>query len=207
VQDKVVPIAPAEKVDLYLSPYYGWAIEQLVSAIRPDASRGETPEVPRYETNREPGSTAEVDYWTSNDVRETLRSHVNYVVADTKVWEQSAAYILDTHPVVRAFVKNAGLGFAIPYLYNGQTHDYVPDFVIRLQGDKPRHLIVETKGFDPLAEIKAAAAERWVSAVNTDGQFGRWEYRMARSVSAVRQALDEVRADSGEPRTPKADSR
>lgn len=149
--------------------------------------------MPRYETNRAPGSTAEVDYWTSKDVRETLRSHVNYVVADTKAWEQSAAYILDTHPVVRAFAKNAGLGFAIPYLHNGQTHDYVPDFLVTIESTAPYHLIVETKGFDPLAEKKAAAAERWVSAVNADGQFGQWTYHLARSVEAVRRVLDDAR--------------
>jgi type III restriction enzyme len=34
------------------------------------------------------------------------------VVQDSK-WEQSAAYHLDTHPRVVAFVKNQGLGFAI----------------------------------------------------------------------------------------------
>jgi len=40
-----------------------------------------------------------------------------------------APYYIDTHPAVEAFVKNAGLGFAIPYLYNGQPHDYVPIFL------------------------------------------------------------------------------
>jgi type III restriction enzyme len=54
------------------------------------------------------------------------------------------------------------------------------------------HLIVETKGYDELAEIKAAAAERWVAAVNVDGQHGTWEYRMARSVSQVRAVLDSL---------------
>ncbi|MGH9372009.1 MAG: restriction endonuclease, partial [Vicinamibacterales bacterium] len=137
-----------------------------------------------------PGSTADVEYWTSKDVREAVRSHVNYVVADTKKWEQSAAYILDTHETVDAFVKNAGLGFAIPYLHNGQPHDYQPDFVVRLKSDPVVHLILETKGFDPLAEVKAAAAERWVAAVNADGQFGIWRYAMARSVAGVRDILD-----------------
>jgi type III restriction enzyme len=88
--------------------------------------------VPRYEQSRGPGSTAEVDYWTAKDVREVRRCHLNYVVADTGKWEQAAAYLIDTHPAVAAFVKNAGLGFAIPYLDNGQDHDYYPDFIIRL---------------------------------------------------------------------------
>jgi hypothetical protein len=86
----------------------------------------------------------------------------------------SAAYILDTHPGVEAFVKNAGLGFAIPYLHNGQPHDYVPDFIVRLKTEPMTHLILETKGFDELAEVKAAAAERWVAAVNADARYGTW---------------------------------
>jgi type III restriction enzyme len=193
VTDKVIPVKPAERVDLFLSPYYGWAIERLIAAIRPDDQQGEAPEVPRYETSRGPGSTAEVDYWTSKDVREVVRSHLNYVVADTRVWEQSAAYVLDTHPIVRAFVKNAGLGFAIPYVHNGQTHDYVPDFIVRLKTEPETHLILETKGFDDLAEVKAGAAERWVAAVNADSQYGRWRYVQARSLPKVRETLDGIR--------------
>ncbi len=188
--EKVVPVRPAEKVDAFLSPYYGWVIERLTAAIKPDTTQGEAPEVPIFELSRGPGSTADVDYWTSKDVREIVRSHLNYVVADTKTWEQSAAYILDTHPRVEAFVKNAGLGFAIPYIHNGQPHDYLPDFIVRMSTTPQVHLIIETKGFDELAEVKAAAAERWVQAVNADGRHGTWRYAMARTVSAVRDALD-----------------
>jgi type III restriction enzyme len=60
---------------------------------------------------------------TTRDVREVVKSHVNLVVADAAHWEQSAAYAIDSHPSVATFAKNAALGFAIPYLANGEPHD------------------------------------------------------------------------------------
>jgi type III restriction enzyme len=189
VAEKVHVHPPADIKDLFLAPYYGWLVEILVEAIRPDTSQGEAAEIPRYEGSRGPGSTAEVDFWTSREPREALHSHVNYVVPDTMKWEQSAAYFIDTHPAVDAFVKNAGLGFAIPYLHNGQPHDYMPDFVIRLKGDRRVHLILETKGFDPLEDVKRAAAERWVAAVNAEGSYGAWRYALAKKPTEVPGAI------------------
>jgi type III restriction enzyme len=187
---KVLVHPPADKKDVFLSPYYGWVMERLRQAIRPDTSQGESAEVPRYEKGREPGSTKDVDYWTSKDVREVRRSHLNYVVADTAKWEQAAAYLIDTHPAVGAFVKKAGLGFAIPYLHNGQDHDYYPDFLIRLKCDPPCHVILETKGYDELEEVKRAAAERWVAAVNAEGSFGRWQYVLVKKVTDITAVLN-----------------
>jgi len=111
------------------------------------------------------------------------------MVPDTKRWEQSAAYFIDTHDVTQAFVKNAGLGFAIPYVHNGQTHEYLPDFIVKLSGNGGRYLILETKGYDELEDLKRGAVERWVRAVNSEGSFGTWRYAIAKSVPEVPKIL------------------
>lgn len=105
-------------------------------------------------------------------------------------WEQSAAYRLDASPHVAAFVKNQGLGFAIPYLHVGGDHEYVPDFVVRLENGV--RLILETKGHDDLEHIKAQAAERWVRAVNADGRHGEWRYAVAHDVNEIPALLEDA---------------
>ena len=105
--------------------------------------------------------------------------------------------------LVEAFVKNAGLGFAIPYLHNGQMHDYVPDFIIRLKTAGTVPPDPGNQGLRPVEDVKRAAAERWVAAVNAEGSFGHWEYALAKKVSdtsaALNAALAKVR--SSPPRT------
>ncbi len=187
VGEKVIVDSPAKRVDAFLSPYWGFAVERLAEAIRPDVSSGEAPEVPRYEQDRETGSTADVDFWTSKPVKEVEKSHLNYVVSDSK-WEQSAAYHLDAHPRVAAFVKNQNLGLAIPYLHSDGAHEYVPDFIVGL--DDGVHLILEPKGYDVLEEVKAQAAERWVAAVNADGRYGEWRYVVTHEMGALPALLE-----------------
>lgn len=85
-----------------------------------------------------------------------------------------------------------------PYTHSGEAKKYLPDFLVRLQeeGKEAGSLILETKGFDPLAGIKQAAARRWLAAVNADGSFGRWAYRLVKhptdTPEAVRSAANEL---------------
>ncbi len=152
-------------------------------------TNGEDSEIPRYEQRRGVGSTADVDFWTSKKAKEIERSHLNYVVQDSK-WESSAAYHLDNHSQVVSFVKNQGLGFAIPYLHSGGDHEYFPDFLVKLTNGLM--LILETKGYDLLEGVKIQAAERWVRAVNADGGHGQWRYELTHNPNDVPQIIDRV---------------
>lgn len=55
----------------------------------------------------------------------------------------------------------------------------------------PRHGHPRAKRAMLGAEVKSAAANRWVAAVNADGQFGVWRYAIARKVADVNTILDE----------------
>ena len=43
-----------------------------------------------------------------------------------------------------------------------------------------------------LTEVKAGAAERWVAAVNADGTYGKWTYRIARKPEEVPKMISDV---------------
>ncbi|HMO49576.1 MAG TPA: DEAD/DEAH box helicase family protein [Kiritimatiellia bacterium] len=115
------------------------------------------------------GSTTYVNGHTSRPVFETTKSHVNYVVADTDSWEQIAAKTLEELDEVEAYVKNAFLGFAIPYVQDGKDKLYFPDFIARCRVAEDQHinLIIEISG---MSQDKAAkkwyVENRWLPAVN-----------------------------------------
>ena len=198
LREKVKPIAPCELVDVFLSPYYGWVVDHLTQAIRPDTDQGEAPEIPRYERHRGDGSTSDINFWTSRVrlVREVIHSHTNFVVANTLQWEQAAAYIIDNHPGTAAFVKNEGMNLTIPYMgKDGQLHDYYADFLIKHNTPSESYFILETKGYDLQRDLKRQAGKRWVDAVNADGRYGFWQYEMC-GLKEVSQLLDEAFANS-----------
>ena len=198
LNEKVEARLPSVKLDAFLSPYYGWIIERLAGAIRPDIAAGEAPEVPDIDEDR-PLRTADISLFTPKPVAEAAKTHLNLVVADTISWEQSAGYELDHHKAVRSFVKNNGLNFAVPYLHNGKQSETIPDFIARLETEDERYLIVELKGEDwgGVAEIKAQATARWCSAVNATLRFGHWESMLAWKVSSSAQKARTARSSRG----------
>ena len=163
---------PAEKSDVFLAPYYGLMQERLLNAL---ADQSTEALLPRYEKHRRPGSTADVDYTTRKEPMQVVKSHLNYVVADSR-WERIAASALEEDERVETFVKNSGLGFAIPYLDRGTPHDYLPDFVVKVR-DRSQYLLVELKGRETVqTEAKEDAARRWCEAVTREGSFGDWHF-------------------------------
>ena len=130
------------------------------------------------------GSTRYVDFDTIRPVYPTdpAMCHVSHVVADTGSWEQKMAQALEEMPAVVCYVKNQGLGFAIPYTLDGEAREYLPDFIVHIDDRHgPRdllNLIVEVSG-EPHTEkaAKVAAARNlWVPAINNHGGFGRWDF-------------------------------
>ena len=189
--EKVLAEPPSDIKDAFLAPNYEKILERLLSAIRPDTASGEAPELPRYESQRPPGNTAEVDFYTRREPCGAIKTHLSGVVVANRL-EKQAVRALDNSDQVDAFVKNEQLGLAIPYLRDGATHEYHPDFVIRLKNGE--HLILETKGFDPKKE-KAEAARRWADAVSADGRHGRWHYELVKSEAGILKVLKKCAGD------------
>ncbi len=124
------------------------------------------------------GSTRYVDFLTTKPVQETVKSHLNYVVADTEEWEQGVAKRLEQMPEVLSYVKNQNLGFTIPYEHQGHGHHYWPDFIVKIEmKDKTTlNLLVEVTGKkdDRKAMKIRTARDFWVPAVNNIEKFRKW---------------------------------
>ncbi len=125
------------------------------------------------------GSTRYVDFPTTKPVQETVKSHLNYVVADTEEWEQGVAKKLEQMPEIISYVKNQNLGFSIPYEHQGIGHGYYPDFIARIEMPKKSvlNLLIEVTGKkdDKKAMKVKTAREFWIPAVNNEGSFGKWD--------------------------------
>ena len=178
--------------DVALNPYFGKAVSLIFEALQAVDESGQAQELPIIAAGTAGiRSTRHVDFATGRDLWPVTRCHLNAMVADTKQWEQSAAYCLDTHSAVRAWVKNDHLGFVVPYRKDGVKRGYLPDFIIELETG--HRLIVEIKGqVKDDALVKEAAARRWCDAVNRDGRFGNWVYHLVKHPADLITLLDKT---------------
>lgn len=142
------------------------------------------------------GSTAHVFGHTAKKTWPTKKSHVNLVVADTDTWEQIAAKTLEKLPAVESYVKNAFLGFAVPYASDGKERNYLPDYLVRIVTPKLRRaqLILEITGFNTDKEIKRwYVRERWLPAVNSVREklgLPPWYFEEVTDIDNIKPALE-----------------
>ncbi|WP_409349974.1 BPTD_3080 family restriction endonuclease [Rathayibacter soli] len=161
------------------------------------------------------GSTDSVLFDTRKQCVEVENSHVNRVTLDGKdgnSWEEKVAKVCDSLAFdgkITSFVKNDQLGFLIPYVHNGRSHSYVPDFLLRLpqqpHEDFVRTLIVEVSGSQkspgPTKEKARTARDSWCVAVNNHRGFGRWGYiemhraEVDNAQSVLRDAINSLLRD------------
>jgi type III restriction enzyme len=66
-----------------------------------------------------------LDRWETS----SERCHINWVVLDSD-WEAEFCRVAESHPKVRAYVKNHNLGLEVPYRYGSQRRKYLPDFIV-----------------------------------------------------------------------------
>lgn len=190
IETCVAPIGNAEKQDLAINPYFGDAVRMITNAWEVVGKGGESQE----KAIIAPGaagvrSTRFVDFHTGKqpDWKHVTKCHLNGAVTDFG-WEAQAVEVLDAHAAVEAWVKNDRLGLTVPYRKEGVARKYLPDFVVRLTSGEM--LLVEIKGQEGDAKLKAAAAERWCKAVTNDGRFGKWTYHLCFGVGALKKVLE-----------------
>jgi type III restriction enzyme len=175
---------------LLVGEYMQAAIGSLLEAIKKGSSSDnvEVAVIPQGAAGR--GSTLFVDFHTTKPIYPVTKCHLNAMVADTQKWEQSAAFLLYSHPGVKKWVKNERLGFFVPYRNKSIPARYVPDFIV--ETDASLNVIVEIKGqVTDNADAKAKAAQRWVNAVNRLGQHGTWHFLLMTDPGALGNALND----------------
>jgi type III restriction enzyme len=135
------------------------------------------------------GTTADVDFKTKRPCHGTQRSHINQVVLDTRTWEASVTFRLESSEVVECYARNDHLGLMIPYEFQGVDHHYEPDFIVRLTNRAT--VVLEVKGFeDAETTAKHNAAQRWVTAVNNAQNYGQWVFHVCRDPQMVEKELN-----------------
>lgn len=166
------------------------ACERITAAITRSLV-GEMPIKAILDPYNPSGSTIHVNFTTSKKSRwqtDARKCHINWVVLDSD-WEAELCRVVESHPRVRAYVKNHGLGLEVPYRYGSISRTYLPDFIVQVDDgrDDPLNLIVEIKGYrgEDAKEKKSTMETYWLPGVNNLGVYGRWAFIELREVYQI----------------------
>ena len=127
-------------------------------------------------------NTSKTDRWETN----SSRCQINWCILDSD-WEAEFCRVAESHPKVRAYVKNHNLGLEVPYRYGSEARKYVPDFIVLVDDGRPPHadgtpdllhLIVEIKGYrgEDASMKKSTMDTYWIPGVNHLKAHGRWAF-------------------------------
>ena len=141
-------------------------------------------------------STGMMRSWYTKKLAEyAVKNHINLAVYENS-WEVHAGNELERNNNVISWVKNDHIGFVIKYSYKGITHDYYPDFLIKLNNSVT--LVLEIKGRDDEQnKTKRKYLKEWIDAVNEHGKYGSWAWDVAFHQTEVRAIIEKhVTADT-----------
>ncbi len=173
------------------------ACERITAAIT-RAEIGSRPVKAVLDPYNPVGSTVQVNFNTTRTSRwqtDAGRCHINWVILDSN-WEAEFCRVAESHPRVKAYVKNHNLGLEAPYRYASETRTYFPDFIVLVDDghgdDDLLHLIVEIKGYrrEDAKEKKATMDTYWVPGVNNHGRYGRWAFAEFTDVYAMQSDFE-----------------
>jgi type III restriction enzyme len=159
------------------------ACERITAAITRKLV-GERPIKALLDPYNPTGSTMHVNFTTSKRDRwetDSRRCHINWVILDSD-WEGEFCRVAESHPRVRAYVKNHNLGLEVPYKFGSESRKYRPDFIVLVDdghGDEDLlRLVVEIKGYrgEDAKEKKSTMETYWVPGANNLKSYGRWDF-------------------------------
>ena len=155
---------------------------QRITAAITRSLLGEHPIKAMLDPYNPTGSTRHVNFNSSETSRwqtDPHKCHINWVILDSD-WEAEFCRVVESHPRVRAYVKNHNLGLEVPYRYGSASRTYLPDFIALVDDGRqdPLRLVVEIKGYrrEDAKEKKATMETYWVPGVNNLGIYGRWAF-------------------------------
>lgn len=173
------------------------ACERIKAAIT-EAIVGEKPVRAILDPYNPTGSTNFVRFTTSKATRwqtDPRKCAINWVICDSD-WEAEFCRVVESHPRVRAYVKNQGLGLEVPYLFKGLPRTYLPDFIVQIDDGRPDplNLVVEIKGYrgEDAKDKANTMRTAWVPGVNNLRAYGRWAHAEFQAVFEIESEFDRL---------------